>query len=167
MAPETHHFHHHTNQSSLGRRPNMPLCNCPPPHQPSKCALIHAPDDHLLTAITYAKLQKLKNLYQPPHGITPFPQPVAQLIPRDKATNYEAIPAKEQNLYKRGKHHNQPEPNGTWPIPDTLFDTLHHCFNIKQVIHCIPVNLPLRAKEYSSHDPLDSTFGAMPYTRSA
>ena len=54
-----------------------------------------------------------------------------------------------------------------WPIPDTLYVTLHHCFNISRVIHCNPVNLPLRAKEYISHDTLDSIFGAMPYTRSA
>ena len=38
----------------------------------------------------------------------------------------------------------------------TLFDTLHQCFNIKRVIHCKPVNLPLWAKEYIYHDPLDS-----------
>ena len=54
-----------------------------------------------------------------------------------------------------------------WPIPDTLFDTLHHYFNIKRVIGCNPFNLPLRAKVYIPHDPLDSTFGAMPHTRSA
>ena len=29
------------------------------------------------------------------------------------------------------------------------------------------MTLPLRAKEYISHDPKDATFGALPYTKSA
>jgi len=54
-----------------------------------------------------------------------------------------------------------------WHIPDTLYDTLCNCFKIKRVIHCSPMTLPLRAKEYISHDPQDATFGALPYTKTA
>jgi ribonuclease HI len=57
--------------------------------------------------------------------------------------------------------------NGTWPIPDTLYDALHQCFNIQRVIHCNPINLPLRAKTYISHDPRDTRFSATPYTHTA
>ena len=41
------------------------------------------------------------------------------------------------------------------------------CFEIKRVIPCNPMALPLRAKEYISHDPRDTVFGALPYTRTA
>ena len=54
-----------------------------------------------------------------------------------------------------------------WPLPDTIYDALHNCFNIQRVIHCNPIILPLRAKEYLSHDPKDAAFGALPYTKSA
>ena len=37
-------------------------------------------------------------------------------------------------------------------------------FNIQRVLHCNPINLPLRAKTYISHDPKDTRFGAIPYT---
>ena len=57
--------------------------------------------------------------------------------------------------------------NGTWPIPDILYDALHQCFNIQRVIHCNPINLPLRAKTYISHDPRDTRFSATPYTHTA
>ena len=40
-----------------------------------------------------------------------------------------------------------------WPIPDTLYDTLCNCLKIKRVIHCSLMALPLRVKEYISHDP--------------
>ena len=117
-------------------------------------ALIHAPNGRLISAMTKAKLHKLKNLYQPTNDNTPFPQVVAELTLYHKAIAYDTIPGKENILYKRKKQHNQPGPNGTWSIiTDNLYDTLHHCFDIKRVIHCNPVNLPLRAKEYISHDP--------------
>ena len=37
----------------------------------------------------------------------------------------------------------------------------------KKVIHCNPMTLPLRAKEYISHDPRDASFGALPFTKTA
>jgi hypothetical protein len=52
-------------------------------------------------------------------------------------------------------------------MPDTLYDALYNGFKIKRVIHCNPLTLPLRAKEYISHDPKDAVFGALPYTRIA
>ncbi len=54
-----------------------------------------------------------------------------------------------------------------WIIPDTLYDTLCNCFKIRRVIHCNPLILPLRAKEYIFPDPKDTIFGAPPYTNTA
>jgi hypothetical protein len=34
-------------------------------------------------------------------------------------------------------------------------------------IQCNPMTLPLRAKEYISHDPRDKAVGALPYTKTA
>ena len=45
------------------------------------------------------------------------------------------------------------------------YDALNRCFNIQCIIHCNPINLPLRAKSYISHDPNDAYFGAIPYTK--
>ena len=36
---------------------------------------------------------------------------------------------------------------------------------IQRDIHCILINLPLRAKTYISHDPKDACFGAISYTK--
>jgi hypothetical protein len=47
-------------------------------------------------------------------------------------------------------------------MPDTLYDALCNCFKIKRVLHCNPMTLPLRAKEYISHEPKDAVFGALP-----
>jgi hypothetical protein len=59
------------------------------------------------------------------------------------------------------KQYQQLEYEEPWPIPDALYDTLCNCFKIKRVIHCNPMTLPLRAKEYVSHDTRDATFGAL------
>ncbi len=70
-------------------------------------------------------------------------------------------------MYKPHKLHQEETNNGMWALPDTIYDALHTCFNIQRVIHCTPIILPLRAKEYISHDPKDAAFGALPYTKSA
>jgi hypothetical protein len=48
-----------------------------------------------------------------------------------------------------------------------VYDTLVNCFKITRFIHCNPMTLPLRAKEYISHDPRDAVIGALPYTKTA
>ncbi len=68
-------------------------------------------------------------------------------------------------LHKQQKQNQQLEYEEPWPIPDALYVTLCNCFNIKRIIHCNPMTLPLRAKEYTSHDPRDATFGALPFTK--
>jgi len=57
--------------------------------------------------------------------------------------------------------------NGTRPIPEAIYDAVRICFDIQRVIDCNPINLPLRAKTYISHDSQDAIFGALPYTKSA
>ena len=53
------------------------------------------------------------------------------------------------------------------PIPYVIYDALNHCFNIQRVIHCNPINLPLRANTYTPHKPKDASFGAIPYIKTA
>ena len=69
--------------------------------------------------------------------------------------------------YKKINQNQQLEYEKSWPIPDTLYDALSSCFNIKRVIHCNPMTLPLRATKYISHVPRDTVFGAFPYTKTA
>ncbi len=73
----------------------------------------------------------------------------------------------ETKIYKRHKLYPEETNNGMWQMPDTIYDALNTCFNIKRVLHCNPIILPLRAKEYISQDPKDADFGALPYTKSA
>jgi hypothetical protein len=63
--------------------------------------------------------------------------------------------------------HKTTEPNGTWIISGTLYDTLYKCLKITLVLHCDPIALLLRAKQYISHDPLDLEFVATPYSNTA
>jgi hypothetical protein len=80
---------------------------------------------------------------------------------------YKETFTKERKQHKQHKHTQQLEVEEPWHIPDTLYDALCNCFKIKRVIHCSPMTLPLRAKEYISHDPEDAIFGALPYTKTA
>ena len=117
--------------------------------------------------MTKSRLQKLRNLYNPNSENTPLPKVIAELILRQKSKAYDNTPIKAHPIHKQKRRQTYQEPNGTWIIPDTLYDELHKCFNIQRVLHCDPITLPLRAKQYISHDPLDSQFGATFYTDTA
>jgi hypothetical protein len=113
------------------------------------------------------RLQKLISLCNHTLDQTRFPAALADLTHRHTTINSTHHPTSETKLYKLHKPQPQEDINGTWPIPDTLYDALHQCFNIQIVIHCNPINLPLRAKTYISHDTKDTRFGAIPYTPTA
>ena len=138
-------------------------------HHPSNTneALLHAPDGRLITTITKARLRKLNTLHDHTNDTTPLPEALANLTHRHTTIHITHQPTIETKLHKPYKPQQHAEPNGTWTIPDTLYDALHQCFDIQRVIHCNPINLPLRAKTYISHDTRDTHFGATPYTRTA
>jgi hypothetical protein len=106
-------------------------------------------------------------MYHSQDTTTTFPEALAGVILRQKATPYKEIITNERKLHKQQKQNQQLEYEEPWPIPDTLYDTLYNCFKIKKFIHGNPMTLPLMAKEYISHDPRDATFGALPYTKIA
>ncbi len=114
-----------------------------------------------------ARLQKLNFLYNHTLDQTPFPAALAELALRHTIINITHYQSLETKLHKPHKPQPQEDINGTWPIPDTLYDALYKCFNIQRVIHCNPINLPLRAKTYISYDTKDARFGAIPYTPTA
>jgi hypothetical protein len=129
--------------------------------------LIHSTTGRLIATMTKSRLQKLRDLYRPNTKNKPIPQAIAELILRQKTKAYDALPTKARPLHKQTRKQTYQEPNGTWIIPDHLYDKLHKCVNIKRVLHCDPITLPLRAKQYIYHDTLDSQFGAAPYTDTA
>ena len=107
-------------------------------------ALICAPVDRLITKLTKARLQKLKNMYTPTNNDGTFPQAVAELILHHKAVAYDITLTKAHNVYKKNKQRNQTEPNGACSIPDALYDTLHDCFNNK-------IRYPLQTRAYKGY----------------
>jgi hypothetical protein len=106
-------------------------------------------------------------LYNPTDNNTPLPEAIANLTQRHTTIDPIHTQSKETKLYKPHKLYPEESNNGMWPLPDTIYDALHTCFNIQRVIHCNPVILPLRAEKYISHDPEDAAFAALPYTKSA
>ena len=123
--------------------------------------LLHAPDGRLISTISKVRLKKLNSMYNQKDTTTTFPEALADAILRHRASNYKETLTNERKLHKQQKQNRQLEYEEPWPIPDALYDTLYNCFKIKRVIHCNPMTLPLRAKEYISHDPMDATFGAL------
>ena len=117
--------------------------------------------------MTKSRLQKLRNFYNPNNENTPLPKAIAKLILRQKSNAYDNTLIKAHPIHNEKSRPTYQEPNGTWIIPDTLYDDLPKRFNIQRVLHCDPITLPLRAKQYTSHDPLDSQFGATLYTDTA
>jgi hypothetical protein len=104
-------------------------------------------------------------MYHPQESTTTFPEALADVILRHKATTSIGSFTKERKLHKQQLQQNQQlEYEEPWPILDTLYDALRNCFKIKRVIHCNPMTLRLRAREYISHDPRGAVFGALPYT---
>ena len=108
--------------------------------------LLHAPNGRLMTTLTKARLKRLTNLYIPKDNITPLPEAIANLTYRHKTIDPTHTQTKESKLYKPYTLYPEETNNGIWPIPDTLYDALHTCFNIQRIIHCNPVILHLRAK---------------------
>ena len=92
---------------------------------------------------------------------------IAELTLRQKAKTDDTLPIRANPLHKYRCKQTYQEPTGTWIIPDSLYDGLNKCFNIQRVLHYDPITLPLRAKQYIYQDPLDSQFGATPYTDTA
>jgi hypothetical protein len=129
--------------------------------------LLHAPDGRLISTITKARLRKLSNTYHSQDTKSTFPEALSEVILRHKATTYKETFTNERKLHKQQKQNQQLEYEEPCHIHDTLYDTLCKTFKIKRVIHCSPMTLPLRSKEYISHDPRDATFGALLYTKSA
>ncbi len=118
----------------------------------------------MITKLSKARLQKLITLYRPAQGETLFPEAIASLIHRHQLGNSAHNPIPETKLFNPQKPLPTTTANGTWAMPDALYDALHICLNIQRVLHCNSLNLPLRAKIYISHNPLDAAFGALLYT---
>jgi hypothetical protein len=133
----------------------------------SDLVLLHAPDGCLISTIPKLRLRKLSNIYHPHDTNSTFPEALSEVILRHNTTTYKETFTKERKLHKQHKQNQQLDYDEPWHIPDTLYDALCNSFKIKRVIHCSPMTLPLRAKEYISHDPKDPTFGALPYTKTA
>ena len=129
--------------------------------------LLHGTDGRLISIITKPRLRKLSNIYHPQDTAITFPEALSDVILRHNTTTYRVSHTKERKLHKQHPQTQHIEYEEPWPIPDALYDALCNCFKIKRVIHCSPMTLPLRAKEYISHDPEDATFGALPYTKTA
>jgi hypothetical protein len=129
--------------------------------------LLHGPDGRLISTISKYRLRKLSNIYHPQDNTITFPETLLDVILRHNTTTYRVSFTKERKLHKQHKQNQQLEYEEPWHIPDALYDARCACFKIKRVIHCSPMTLPLRANEYISHDPKDTTFGAIPYTKTA
>jgi hypothetical protein len=121
----------------------------------------------MITKLTKARLQKLATLYSPTNNHKPLPEAIVNLTHIHTTIDTTHPQTTETKLYKPHKLYPEETNKGTWPLPDTIYDALHTCFNIQRVIHCNPINLPLRDEIYIPHDPQDIAFGALPYTRSA
>jgi hypothetical protein len=117
--------------------------------------------------MTKARLQTLATLYDPRDKKPSLLEAIANLTHKHTTIGSTHTQTTETKLYKPYKLYPEEVNNGTWPIPDAIYDALHTCFNIQWVKHFNPIILPLRAKIYISHDPQDAVFGALPYTRSA
>jgi len=120
----------------------------------------------MITKLTKARLQKLTTVYSPTDNKITLPEAIVNLTHRHLTIDTTHTQTTETKLYKTHKQYPEETNNGTWPLPDTIYDALHTCFNIQRVIHHNPINLP-RAKTYISHDPKDVAFGALPYTKTA
>jgi len=117
--------------------------------------------------MTKSRLQKLRNLYRPNNENKPLTQAIAELILWQKAEAYDTLPIKAHTLQTKKCKQTYQDPNGTWIISHSLYDELHKCFNIQRLLHYGLITLPLRAKQYIPHDPLDSQYGATPYIDTA
>jgi hypothetical protein len=106
--------------------------------------------------MTKSRLQKLRNIYRPNNDNTPLPKAIAELILRQRAKAYGTQPTHAHPLHKQKLKQNHHEPNGTWIIPDSIYDALHNCFYIQRALHCDPITLPLSANKFVSLDPLDT-----------
>ena len=95
-------------------------------------------------------------MYHSQDTTTTFPEALAGTILRHTATTYKETFTNEWKLHKQQTQNQQLEYEELWPISYALYDTLCNCFKIKRVIHCNSMTLPLRAKEYMSHDPRDA-----------
>jgi hypothetical protein len=93
--------------------------------------LIHSPTGRLIATMTKSRLQNLRNLYRPNNENKPLPKAIAELILRQKAKAYDTTPIKAHPLHKQIRKQTYQEPNGTWIIPDTLYDELNKCFSIQ------------------------------------
>ena len=133
----------------------------------TEIVLLHGPDGRLISTITKPRLRKLSNIYHPQDTAISFPEAISDAIHRHNTTTYRVSHTKERKLHKQHTQTQHIEYEEPWPIPDALYDALCNCFKIKRVIHCKPMILPLRAKEYIPHDPRDAVFGALPYTKIA
>jgi hypothetical protein len=129
--------------------------------------LLHAPDGRLISPIPKARFHKLIIMYHSQDNTPTFPEVLAGVILRHKTTTYKETFTNERKLIKQQKLNQQLEYEEPWPIPDALYDTLCNCFKIKRVINRNSMTLPLRANGYTSHDPRDATFGALPYTKTS
>jgi hypothetical protein len=117
--------------------------------------------------MTIARLQKQNTLYNHANNKHAISEALAELTSKHTTINITHDQITETKLHKHYKPQSQQDLNGTWPISNVLYDALDNCFNVQRVIHCNPINLPLRSKTYISHDPKDACFGAIPYTKTA
>ena len=74
---------------------------------------------------------------------------------------------RELKLTKHINPDHHPIMRGRWPIPDPIYDALHHAFNIQRVLECSPMDLPINATEYYTRDPDDIAFSAGTLTATA
>jgi hypothetical protein len=118
--------------------------------------------------MTNARLRKLTTLYSPSDDRTTLDSrsPSSHISQTHNIRHITHTNQRSKNLQTTQL---RPEEyaNGTWLLPNILYDALDACFNIHRFIHCDPNNLPLIAKTYISHDFQYAIFGALPYTKSA
>jgi len=107
--------------------------------------LLHVPDGRLLTRMRKARLQKLIAIYKHVNDKATLPEALAELTHKHSVIGTTHNQITETRLHKRYKLIPHQDLNRTWPILDIIYDAFQRCVNIQRVIHCNPINLPLRA----------------------
>jgi len=98
----------------------------------NKEILLHAPDGRFITTFTKAILQKLYSLYNHANNKPTLPEALAELTHIHTIINITHDQTIETKLHKHYKPQPQQDLNGTWPIPDIVYDALDKCFKIRR-----------------------------------
>ena len=121
--------------------------------------------NRLIAIMTKARLQKLKTFHNHTNDTSSLPEALVELTHRHTTINTTHNQTAKTKLHKHYELQPQHDLNGTWPIPNVIYDALNYSFNIQRVIHWNPTNLLLSAKTYIFHDPKDVCFRAFPTSK--